>query len=383
MYWNLRQIIFNRTFMQILSFAVFLLLLITSTFTYADTIKTELHAHDGLEKSLSKRQQTADHQPVHNLLNALKVEPYQDFNKNPMDHFFEEYSVQLIISFVIFLMLNILAVYIFTINRQLVKVKKEQDKTLDELEKRVADRTQDLLASKEQAESANKAKTEFLTHMSHELRTPMNAVLGFAQLLELEAEKRQLTQMSQNIGEILFAGGHLLELINDVLDLSNIESGKYQLEIKPVLVNKIMGEVLRLLETQAKEKEITISYKTEVDDQLEIFVDQRSLKQILINIISNAIKYNHPDGCIDIAIHKQDNGYCKFSVTDNGDGIAKELLNTIFDPFQRVTSRTDVSGSGVGLAITKNLVEAMDGEIQVESTLGEGSTFTVLFKLVS
>lgn len=322
----------------------------------------------------------ADYQPVHNLMKELKVGPYENYNKNIMDHFFEKYLVQFIIALIIFIILNILVVYIFTINRQLVKAKSEQDKILGELEARVSERTKDLLISKEQAVKANEAKTEFLSSMSHELRTPMNAVLGFAQLLEHETKKRQLVQMNQNVVEILYAGSHLLELINDMLDLSKIEEGKYLLEINPVLINKAVKEVLHLLEPQVKEKEITISFESKVDDPFEILAEQRSVKQIFINIISNAIKYNHQNGRINIIV-EEENGCCKFSVTDYGDGIAENSLNIIFDPFQRVTSRTDVSGSGVGLAITKKLIEAMNGEIQVESTLDKGSTFTVLLKL--
>ena len=249
------------------------------------------------------------------------------------------------------------------------------------LEKRVTERTQDLLVAKEHAEHANRAKTDFLATMSHELRTPLNAVLGFAQLLEHEAEERQLPQMQENTNEILYAGRHLLELINDILDLAKIEAGKYSFDFKPVPIKEVVSEVIRLLEIFANESKVTISCEDEGNEQFEIYADLRSVKQILINIISNAIKYNHPGGVIDIRIKKQKNGYCKFSVTDNGDGIKKEFLDSIFDPFHRVTSRRDVKGSGVGLAITKNLVEVMDGEIQVKSTLGKGSTFTVLFKL--
>ena len=251
---------------------------------------------------------------------------------------------------------------------------------MNELEKRVTERTQDLLVSKEQAEKANKAKTEFLSSMSHEFRTPMNAILGFAQIIELDTAESQQKEVHENIMEILHAGQHLLELINDILDLARIEEGKYQLDMKPVVINKSVADVLRLLESLAREKKVTISYDSKVDDQFEIFADSRSVKQILINIISNAIKYNHPGGTVDINVEKLD-GFCKIKVTDTGDGIAKEFLDKIFDPFQQVTSRTDVEGTGIGLAITKNLIDVLDGKIQVESTEGKGSTFTIYLKL--
>lgn len=322
-----------------------------------------------------------DYRSVHKLMQDLKVGPYQHYNDDPVEHFLDEYLIHSIVVVLILAGLVYLTLYIFAINRRLVAAKKKQDKLMVSLEKRVTERTQDLLVAKEHAEEANRAKTDFLSTMSHELRTPLNAVLGFAQLLEHEAEERQLPQMQENTNEILYAGRHLLELINDILDLAKIEAGKYSFDFKPVPIKEVVSEVIRLLEIFANESKVTISCEYEEDEQFEIYADLRSVKQILINIISNAIKYNHPGGVIDIRIKKQKNGYCKFTVTDNGDGIKKEFLDSIFDPFQRVTSRRDVKGSGVGLAITKNLIEVMDGEIQVKSTFGKGSTFTVLFKL--
>ena len=324
-----------------------------------------------------------DYRPVHKLMQDLKVGPYLHYHENPLEHFFETYLIPFVISILIVGALIFIAVYILTINRKLVRAKEAQDKTLDELEERVAVRTKDLLIAKEEAEKASDAKSEFLSSMSHELRTPLNAVLGFAQLLEMDAELNTLPDTEENIKEILHAGAYLLELINDVLDLAKIETGKYDLDIKPVSMTKVTNDVLRLMQTQAKEKGITITEKVDTKEALNVHADPRSLKQVLINIISNGIKYNHSDGRVDIAIEKQSSGYCKVSVTDTGDGIAEESLKIIFDPFQRVTNRTYIEGSGVGLAITKSLVEMMDGNIMVESTPGEGATFSVSLKLVS
>lgn len=324
-----------------------------------------------------------DYQPVHNLMQDLKVGPYKHYHENPIEHFFEEYLAEIIVSMIILFLLGSLTIYIFTINRQLVSAKKEQDAILNDLEERVVLRTRDLMISKEQAEQANKAKTEFLSNMSHELRTPLNAILGFAQLLDYETEKQQLTKMGDNVNEILYAGEHLLQLINDVLDMARIEKGQFHFEMESVPVNEIIHEIIHLLETQANEGEITFTCETKVDDKTAIVADSRSIKQVLINLISNAIKYNHPNGRVDIKIELFETNYCKIRVIDNGDGIAIDLLKVIFDPFQRGTVRTDIEGTGVGLAITKTLVDAMDGKIGVESVLGEGSTFTLIFKLAN
>lgn len=321
-----------------------------------------------------------DYQPVHNLMKDLKIGSYKHYHESEVEHFFEEYFVHFIFSMITVFIFIFLTLYVIAINRKLITAKIQQNKLMDELEMRVAKRTKDYLIAKEVAEKANKAKTEFLSSMSHELRTPMNAVLGFAQLIGYDADEKQLTEIKENSKEILLAGRLLLELINDVLDLSKIEGGKLQLDIKPVNVNSLIDDVVRLLKSQAKEKLITITYGAS-SEEFEILVDYRSIKQIMINLITNAIKYNSENGSIDISVSKEKNAFCKITVADSGDGIAEDKLNIIYEPFQRVTHRTNTEGSGVGLAITKNLVEIMKGEIKVESKLGEGSTFSVSFKL--
>lgn len=324
-----------------------------------------------------------DYQPVHELMQDLKVGPYLHYHENPVEHFFETYLIPFVISIFVVAAIIFIAIYILTINRKLIRVKAEQDKIMDELEERVAARTRDLLIAKEEAEKASNSKSEFLSSMSHELRTPLNAVLGFAQLLEMDAKLNKLPSAEENIKEILHAGAYLLELINDVLDLANIETGKYDLDIKPVSMTKVTNDTLRLMQTQAKEKKITITEEVDDGETLDVYADPRSLKHVLINLISNAIKYNHPGGRVDITIEKQPAGYCTVSVSDTGDGIAEESLKFIFDPFQRVTKRTNIEGAGVGLAITKSLVEMMDGNIAVQSSPGQGSVFSVSFKLVA
>ncbi|MDH5370712.1 MAG: HAMP domain-containing histidine kinase, partial [Gammaproteobacteria bacterium] len=204
---------------------------------------------------------------------------------------------------------------------------------------------------------------------------------GFAQILKYDISQQNMALVEDNVDEILLAGKHLLDLVNDILDLAKIETGKYDIDIKPVYLTRSVDDVLNLLKVLANQKSITIVSDFEGCDEIKVMVDLRSLKQSLINIISNAIKYNHNEGKITITVKAQEDGYCKLSITDTGDGIAEDMLDTIFDPFERATNRTNIEGTGVGLAITKNLVEIMGGKIVVESALGEGSTFSLFFKL--
>lgn len=322
-----------------------------------------------------------DYQPVHNLMKDLKVSAYKDYYENPFEHFIKEYPFQIAVAIFILVIFIFLASYIMATNRKLLFAKSQQEKLMNELESRVEERTKDLLIEKEKAEEASKAKTEFLSSMSHELRTPMNAILGFAQILEYDVANNKLDLVSENVDEILVAGRHLLDLVNDVLDLAKIETGKYTLDLKKIVVTKAINDVVGLLKVLINNSNINIKYEFNSEDDISVMVDLRSFRQSLINIISNAIKYNHENGDITISIQRQDNGFCKIDITDTGEGIAKDSLEKIFEPFERVTNRTSVEGSGVGLAITKNLIEIMDGKILVESKLGEGSTFSLIFKI--
>ena len=269
--------------------------------------------------------------------------------------------------------------HVFIMNGKLLIAKQQQNKIMNELEERVNERTQDLLLAKENAEQASRAKTEFLSSMSHELRTPLNAILGFAQILEYDAARQEMGLIEENVGEVLLAGRHLLNLINDVLDLEKIETGKYELALTEVIVSRAITDVVNMLNVLASKSNIKISCEFEGNDDRTIMVDLRSFRQALINIITNAIKYNKENGEVKVSIRKKDN-VCQISITDEGEGIAKENFEKIFEPFERVSNRTNIEGSGVGLSITKNLIEIMDGKLTVESELGVGSTFIISFQ---
>ncbi|MGH2808911.1 MAG: ATP-binding response regulator [Actinomycetota bacterium] len=231
--------------------------------------------------------------------------------------------------------------------------------------------------AREEADRANKAKSEFLSRMSHELRTPLNAVLGFAQVLEMDELD---DDQSESVRQINKAGTHLLNLINEVLDLSRIEAGRLSMSIEPVRWHDALDECLTLMTPLAADRGITLHADLDGTSVEFLRADHQRLKQILLNLLSNAVKYNSEEGTIIVSAKEADAGL-RISVTDTGDGIPADKINRLFNPFERLEAdRTTIEGTGLGLALTKRLVEAMGGKIGVESELGVGSTFWIEFE---
>lgn len=240
------------------------------------------------------------------------------------------------------------------------------------LEEMVEERTKDFMAARDEAESANKAKSEFLSSMSHELRTPMNAILGFGQLLELEGDLLTETQRD-SVAEILSAGHHLMYLITDVLDLTKIESGNLDVEIEVVDLSTMVHQSLSLIQPLSDAR--NLKNVIHIDDDFLILADINRLKQVLINLLSNAVKYNSDGGTITVTISEGELNCARVSIKDTGEGMTEESMGKLFIRFQRLGKANEVEGLGIGLVISKELIELMQGRIGIESTVGEGSTF--------
>ncbi|MCF8161206.1 MAG: PAS domain S-box protein [Polaromonas sp.] len=224
------------------------------------------------------------------------------------------------------------------------------------------------------ADHANQAKSDFLSSMSHELRSPLNAILGFAQLLESGAPPPTPTQVS-SIAQILKAGWYLLELINEILDLALIESGRLSLSLEPTSLHDVLQDCQAMIEPLAQQKGVRIRFAS-VDKACFVHADRTRLKQVLVNLLSNAIKYNRPGGAAEVSYRLHSAGRLRISVRDSGEGLSPAKMAQLFQPFNRLGQETGVEeGTGIGLVVSRRLVELMEGEIGVTSTVGVGSVF--------
>jgi signal transduction histidine kinase len=222
--------------------------------------------------------------------------------------------------------------------------------------------------------SASQAKTEFLSGVSHELRTPLNSILGFAQLIELDATDDDQRESARRI---IGAGNHLVEMIDDLVDISRLERGELRAELERVAADDVLRDALDLAEPLIAERDLGVEWEGRGGSELHVVADFRRLRQVLLNLIANAVKYNRPGGKILLSTAAPAPETVRFDVADTGVGIAESDLRRLFEPFERLDGSDAEPGTGLGLAISKGLIEEMGGAISVDSELGVGTTFHV------
>jgi PAS domain S-box-containing protein len=234
-------------------------------------------------------------------------------------------------------------------------------------------REEETRRAREDADRATEAKSDFLSRVSHELRTPLNSILGFGQLLEMDSLPKE---QRRSVKQILEAGEHLLDLINEILDIEKIASGRMTLSLESVRLSMVLDEALQLVRPLADRVGVTLIAPTDMED-VHIQADRQRLKQVLLNLFSNAVKFNRPGG--DVLISGEPDGASfTIAVTDTGEGIDPEQIGNLFMAFDRLgAERRGIEGTGLGLALSKSLVETMGGSIEAESVLGHGTTFRV------
>ena len=259
-------------------------------------------------------------------------------------------------------------------------------KEITEQVRRQREQTKALQDALMQAQHANKAKTTFLSNMSHDIRTPMNAIIGFATIAVSHINNKD--QVRDCLQKVLSSSNHLLSLINDILDMSRIESGKVQIKEQECNISELMHNLVSIIQPQVKAKQLELFIDTFDVANEDVIADSLKLNQIFINLMSNAVKYTPAGGTVSFRIRQKTtfrHGYGDyvFTIKDNGIGMSQEFVKHIFEPFERESTATQsgIQGTGLGMAITKNIVEMMNGTLSVESELGKGSVFTVELSL--
>ena len=261
----------------------------------------------------------------------------------------------------------VLAVMTFLLLQRSRRLEREQWQQQLQLEQALSD--------KHQAQQADKAKSDFLSRMSHELRTPLNAIMGFSQLLKYAKQVDE--EHERKVDHILDASDHLLELIDELLDMSRIESGQLKMNMELVDVIPLVDESVQLVRTQAIEHDISL--QTDMPAEMMVYADKQRLKQVILNLVNNGVKYNRQGGRVEVRIGKRNTSEVGIAITDTGSGIDEEDINRLFRPFERLHhDASAMQGTGLGLVICKDLMELMHGRIEVESTPDEGSTFTLI-----
>jgi signal transduction histidine kinase len=235
-------------------------------------------------------------------------------------------------------------------------------------------RGQELQRLNKRLQDANQAKNEFLSRMSHELRTPLAAIMGFSELLGMADLDERKSEWAKTI---LKAGQHLLQLVDEVLDISRIEAGELSLSVEPVPIAPLLDDATELIEPLAEGRRVTLHPPRIAEGSGYVRADHQRLKQAVINLLSNAVKYNREGGDVEVAVEPEASDRIRIAVTDTGKGIDPASIEKIFTPFERLDAGSDVQGTGLGLALSQRLVEAMGGTLTVTSTPGEGSTFTI------
>ena len=244
------------------------------------------------------------------------------------------------------------------------------------LDQVLQDKNRELQLARVEADKANQAKSDFLSSMSHELRSPLNAILGFAQLMESGVPEPSAAQKA-SIDQILRAGWYLLELINEVLDLSLIESGKLSLSIEPMSLSEVLDDCHTLIEPLASKRQITLHFPPP-HGLLHVTGDRMRVKQVLINLLSNAIKYNREGGTVHVSCLEVAGARLRIGVQDSGEGLSPDKIAQLFQPFNRLGQEASAGeGTGIGLVVSKRLVELMGGDIGMHSQVGVGSTFWI------